>query len=375
MNRKIALITTKYGSIDIGFRIGSEKNVSTTPPGIAHFLEHQLFKKQEGDALAAFGKYGASSNAFTDYCNTTYFFTSTGNFGESLKILLEFVFKPYFNEQNIEKEKFIIEQELKMYDDMPDYRMYKNLMSILYKEHPVRIDIGGTVESVKAVKKDMLVSCYNKFYNPANMILVFSGDLEPYEIFTLSDKLIPKNEQKEYKIDHIIPNEPSGIIKKSVTQNMTVSMPRILIGFKDPSNTDGTEDTLIKEIATGMALELLFGRGTKFYNNVYESGLIDDTFSYSHNSEDTFAFSVIGGETSEPDKLIEEVLFTINKAKQNGFKRHDVEVGKRKRFGKFLKVFDSPDSAAFSFAECNRKDTDIFNIPTALKKINRDILI
>src|SRR5690606_13607321 len=170
-----ATFTTKYGSIDNHFvPLGKEEYVKV-PDGIAHFLEHKLFEKEDGDVFQKFSRQGASANAFTSFTRTAYLFSSTSHVEKNLETLLDFVQEPYFTDQTVEKEKGIIAQEIRMYDDNPDWRLYFGMIKNLYEKHPVRIDIAGTVESISAITKDMLYTCYNTFYHPSNMVLFIVG--------------------------------------------------------------------------------------------------------------------------------------------------------------------------------------------------------
>ena len=174
-NKTFATFTTKYGSIDNHFvPLGSEEYIKV-PDGIAHFLEHKLFEKEDGDVFQQFSKQGASANAFTSFTRTAYLFSSTSNVELNLDTLMDFVQEPYFSEKTVEKEKGIIGQEITMYDDNPDWRLYYGVIQNLYENHPVRIDIAGTVESISHINKDLLYECYGTFYHPSNMLLFVVG--------------------------------------------------------------------------------------------------------------------------------------------------------------------------------------------------------
>jgi predicted Zn-dependent peptidase len=288
--KKIAVFATRYGSIDLAFTPAGKGRLET-PPGIAHFLEHQLFKKAGGeDVLMEFGRYGASSNAFTDYTSTAYYFTASGEFEKNLDLLVSFVSQPYFEAENVAKEKLIIEQELRMYEDSPDHRLYKNLMHVLYTTHPVRLDIGGEVSDIQGIDRDLLESCYRMFYNPANMVLVMSGDIDPARAFAVADRALPADRfRSQGPIARHVPGEPPGVKERVVRADMAVSRPRVLVGFKDLKT--GPDRNLAREIESSVVLDLLFGRSSAFYTKHYESGLIDDSFSFSYSSEDAFGFS------------------------------------------------------------------------------------
>ena len=364
-SKKVAIFAARYGSIDLAFTPPGQAALET-PPGIAHFLEHQLFKKAGGeDILMEFGRTGASSNAFTDYCTTAYYFTGSGEFEKNLDLLVGFVSDPYFEEGNVAKEKLIIEQELRMYEDSPDHRLYKNLMQILYTTHPVRIDIGGEVSDIQKIDRDLLERCYRMFYNPANMALLVAGDVDPRKVVEQVGRLLPADRFKalgEIRRSH--PPEPAGVKERVVRGEMEISRPRVLVGFKDLEI--GSRGALEREMQMSVVLDLLFGRASDFYTTHYESGLIDDSFSYSYNGEEAFGFSLIGGETDDPERLAEEILLQLHKARKNGLKAADVERSKRKRLGKFIRSFDSPDGAAFLILGCIPRGIDLFAVPKAI---------
>ncbi len=371
--RRTAIVATQYGSIDLSFRDGSSKDRRDTPAGIAHFLEHQLFKKQDVDVLMEFGRFGASANAFTDYTTTAYHFTATEHFDEALDLLVNFTFTPFFDAQKVENEKKIIEQELRMYDDSPDYRIYKNLMPALYRAHPVRIDVGGTVESIQGITRDLLESCYRTFYHPHNMIFLAAGDLDPAAVFDRVDKALAKQTfSKNGGIERYFPPEPAGATEAIVRCDAVVSRPRVFLGIKDP-HVDAT-DALERELETSVLLDLMFGRSSAFFSRAYEGGLIDDSFSFSYNSEAPFGFTLIGGETDEPERLVDEIRREIARVRTSRFKKRDVERSKRKRIGRFLRALESPEGAAFLFLGCLPKGVDPFDVPKAITRLSPRLL-
>ncbi len=371
--KKVGIFATRYGSVDQSFTPDGDGRLDT-PAGIAHFLEHQLFKKAGGeDILMEFGKYGASSNAFTDYCTTAYYFTGSGEFEKSMDLLVGFVSAPYFEAANVAKEKLIIEQELRMYEDSADHRLYKNLMGVLYTTHPVRMDIGGTVETIQAIDRDLLERCYRMFYNPANMVLLVSGDLDPERVFARVDALLPPERfSPRGPIARHCPEEPAGVKERVVRAEMELSRPRVLVGFKDLDG--GGKRGLERELETSVLLDLVFGRGSEFYTRAYESGLIDDGFSFSYNSDDPYGFSLVGGETDEPERLAEEVLMELHRVRKGRLRPADVERSKRKRLGRFLRSFDSPENCAFLVMGCVQRGIDLFSVPQVVSKLTSKAL-
>ena len=160
-----ALFGTKYGSINTKFKTKNETDFITVPNGIAHYLEHKLFENEDCDVFSLYAKTGASANAYTSFDKTCYLFSCTDNVYESLEILLSFVQSPYFTEETVQKEQGIIGQEIRMYDDNAGWRVFFNMLQGMYQNHPVKIDIAGTVESIAKINADLLYQCYNTFYN------------------------------------------------------------------------------------------------------------------------------------------------------------------------------------------------------------------
>src|SRR5690625_4712852 len=166
MSKTFAIFTTNYGSIDRSFIPLNGENKITVPDGVAHFLEHKLFEKEDRDVFADFGRQGASPNAYTSFTNTAYLFSATDNIEQNVETLLDFVQEPYFSEQSVEKEKRIIKQEIMMYDDQPDWQAMMGTIKSLFKNHPVKTDIAGTVASIETITKADLYTCYHTFYHP-----------------------------------------------------------------------------------------------------------------------------------------------------------------------------------------------------------------
>ena len=368
VSRKVAIFTTRYGSIDLVFSPGPGLAPAPTPPGIAHFLEHQLFKKQDMDVLMEFGRFGASSNAFTDYNSTTYYFSGTDRFDECLDLLVRLVYAPHFTDDGVAKEKLIIEQELKMYDDQPDYRLYKNLMASLYREHPVRIDIGGSVETIQEIDTPLLSSCYRRFYHPSNMGFIACGDIDADAVFGRLEAALPASRfaPANGSIARTYPSEPAAPAKELVRDSAVVSRPKVIVGYKD---LDLEGSTLDRELSTSVLLDNLFGPTSDFHSTWYRKGLIDDTFSASHTAEPEFGFTLIGGETDDPEKLAAEIRREIVRASRRRLHKRDVDRARRKRLGRYLRSFDSPDGAGFMVLGFAMKGLDVFAFPKALSRL------
>jgi predicted Zn-dependent peptidase len=363
-----AALLVRYGAIDLEFE-HPRRGTVRTPPGIAHFLEHELFKKGETDALLEFGRYGAGANAYTDYAATVYHFKGSGDFERCLALLLDFTLSPWFDERYIERERKIIEQELRMYEDSPDFIAYRNLMQGLFTRHPLRLDIGGEVADLARITRPVLEEIFETFYRPANMVLVAAGDLEPRAVFRQVEQAVKRGDGDGVR--RVLPNPDDGIAAPRRVDQRMASRPRVLIGFKDPGRRGAPDAIQTDRLLTGVGLDLAFGRTGDFWRRHYESGLIDETFSYAYRRELDFGFTLVGGETDEPQKLAEEVIREARRLRRRPLKSRDVARAKKKRMGRYLATFDHPESAAFYVLDCRQHGVDVFDIPRALGRVHR----
>ncbi|MCY8672493.1 insulinase family protein [Bacillus haynesii] len=368
-NKTYAVFTTKYGSIDNQFVPLGKEEMIRVPDGIAHFLEHKLFEKEDGDVFQQFSREGASANAFTSFTRTAYLFSSTSNVEENLETLVDFVQDPYFTEKTVEKEKGIIGQEINMYDDNPDWRLFFGLIENMYQEHPVRIDIAGTVESISHITKDLLYECYETFYHPSNMLLFVVGPVDPEAII----RQVRENQQKkpytdQPEIARKEVKEPGAVFKKEQEIKMNVQSSKCLVGLKSAHPMNTGEALLKHELTINLILECLFGKSSSDYERIYEKGYIDETFSYDYTEEHGFGFVSVGGDTPEPDKLAEELKQVLFKAKET-ITAEKLELARKKKIGNFLKSMNSPEYIANQFTRYAFLETSLFDIVTVLESI------
>lgn len=357
-----ATFATKYGSIDNHFRVEGQDDISV-PDGIAHFLEHKMFEEPEGDIFATFASQGASANAFTSFDQTVYLFSATEMIAANLETLINFVQHPYFTDQNVEKEKGIIGQEIGMYRDNPDWRVYFGLIEAMYKVHPVHIDIAGTVESIGTITKETLYTCYNAFYHPSNMLLFVVGGVDPEEVF----KLVRDNQaKKEYKpqgsIERLFDPEPREVSEKRRESRLPVSQPKCLFGFKETRLGFAGEELLRRDLATKLALDLLFGASTKLYQKLYDLDLISDSFGHEYNSNPNYAFSAIGGDTKDPDRMLAVIKEETEAVLASGFRQEDFERARKKKIGGYLRMLNSPENIAHEFTRYKFRGGDLFTV-------------
>lgn len=357
-----ATFSTKYGSIDNHFKVEGQEEV-TVPDGIAHFLEHKMFEEPEGDVFAKFASKGASANAFTSFDRTVYLFSATEHLKDNITTLIDFVQNPYFTDENVEKEKGIIGQEIKMYRDHADWRAYFGLIEALYKVHPVHIDIAGTVESIGRITKETLYECYNTFYHPENMMVFIVGGVDPEEIMELiRSNQAAKSFKPQGTIHRFFDEEPAEVREKNRVAELPVSLPKCLIGFKEkPSGLKGRE--LLKlELATKVMLDAVFSPSSDLYQGLYDDNLISDSFGSEYNLAAEYAFSVVGGDTRDPDELLARIKGTLETLRTSGIPQEVFERSRRKKMGGFLRMLNSPESMANEFTKYAFKDIDLFDI-------------
>lgn len=372
--KKYAVLATNYGSNELEFvPIGENKKIRVNE-GIAHFLEHKMFEQPDGgNAFDKFSKWGANANAFTNFTMTAYLFSATDNFYESLEHLIDYVQTPYFTDENVEKEKGIIEQEIKMYDDDPEWNVYFNTLKALYVNYPVRIDIAGDVDSIYKITKEELYKCYNTFYNPGNMALFIVGDLDKDKVIDVVKNVNHYDvERLSTEIEKFYPNEPNHINQKEIVAKFPVSMPMFNIAFKDYNVGIKGNELLRKEIITEILTDMLFKRGSKLFEDLYMKGLINDNFGGGFSSQIDYGFTIIGGDSKDPRKVKEIILEYIQKYKVEGLCENEFERIKKKKIGNFLKYFDSISFIANNFITYKFKDINLLDYVDVLKSVTFD---
>ncbi|GGA62523.1 EF-P 5-aminopentanol modification-associated protein YfmH [Ornithinibacillus halotolerans] len=373
MSKTYAIFSTNYGSMDRTFvPIGQSEEV-TVPDGIAHFLEHKLFEKKDRDVFADFSKQGASANAYTSFSKTAYLFSATSNIEENVKTLLDFVQDPYFSEQSVEKEKGIIGQEIKMYDDQPDWQSFMGTVKALFKETPINIDIAGTVESINKITKDDLYTCYNTFYHPENMTFFIAGNFNTESMMTL----IKENQQaKEFpkleEIQRSYPEEPKEVAKKQYKHKMPVSVAKCTVGIKESYQELNGSEFVQKDLLQDMIISYFFSKSGQFYEELYKENIIDSSFYFETNLDKNYGYSIIGGNTNNPEQFstkITELLLSTNNMK---ITEEEFERMKRKRIGQLLRSMNSLENIASKFIHYHTVQVDYFDLIPIIQELTVD---
>lgn len=369
--KTFATFTTEYGSIDNTYKVNDM--LHELPDGIAHFLEHKMFEEEDVDVFQKFASQGAQTNAFTSFNRTTYLFSATENLNENIETLLNFVQNPFFTEENVEKEKGIIAQEIKMYEDNPDWRVYFDLIRGLYTKHPIRIDIAGTVDSIYQITKDQLYTCYETFYHPNNMLLFIFTRENPNDIL----KLVENNQEaKDFIekpiIERIYPDESEKINKKNNYISLAIAIPKFLVGFKDVVINSVGDEFIKQEVSTKILLEMIFGKSSNLYEDLFNQGLIDEDFDFDYQIEKGYAFTIIGGNSNNPDEVINMVKNEIKKVRANGLEMQMYDRIKKKQIGEYLRKLNSPEFIANQFTRYIFNGSNLFNVIPVIEKITFD---
>ena len=345
-NSTYAVFGTRYGSVDTTFKRSDEADACTVPAGIAHYLEHKLFESEDGDAFARYAKTGANANAYTSFDVTCYLFSCTENVYESLEILLDFVQSPYFTEQTVQKEQGIIGQEIRMYDDDPQWRVMFNLLEALYHKHPVKVDIAGTVESIAQITPELLYRCYHTFYNLNNMVLCVAGNVELNKVLDLCDRMLKPS--KPVEIERIFEEEPREVVKTRVEQKLSVVTPLFQLGFKENAVSRRTT----KELAeTEILLELMASDASPLFRRLLDAGLINESsFGYEYFEGPGYASVIFSGESKDPDRVAEEIRAETERLRRDGIDPEAFQRAKKALYGRNIAALNSVDNIANSMA-------------------------
>lgn len=368
--KTFGLFMTNYGSVDRSFTpLGATENI-TVPDGIAHFLEHKLFEKEDRDVFNDFLQYGASPNAYTSATKTAYLFSATNHIEKNVEILLDFVQSPYFSDKSVEKEKGIIAQEIKMYEDQIDFQMYMNTLQNMYEDHPIQIDIAGTVESIQEIEKEDLYTCYERFYHPSNMVLCIIGNFDLEAVAQLveknqTEKSFPPSEAVERpKI-----KEAVNVKVKESTLKLPVSIPKLMVGIKEETNDLDASARVKREIIQELVLDFYFSQSGDFYENLYEAGLIDDSFGYQTTVEENFSFSLFSSNTENPQALMVKMKELWQEMIDRSLTEDDLASMKRAWIGEQLRDMDSLEHIANEYCHYYFEGIDYFTLRSYVEEI------
>lgn len=346
--RTFGMLATHFGSLDSHLPGAPGAAAEKVPEGVAHFLEHKLFEDEDGDVSLRFSSRGASCNAATEFTKTSYHFSCCDQVEANVETLLRFVLHPYFPAESVDREQGIIEQEIRMYEDDPDWRIFFQLLQTLYHRHPVRLDIAGTVDSIRQINPEVLYRCHKVFYHPANMVLAVAGCFDPERIMALAERVIedvaPGPGQR-----YVRPTcaEPAEIHQRRSDLSLSVARPQVCIGFKDkPLSVSDPLVGLRQELSTRMLLDVLYSHSSQLHQELYDSQSIDDSFDAGYTGEYDVGFTILSGESDQPDEFVAALRGSIERARQRGLEEADVERVRNRYLGRHVRMFNSAESVA-----------------------------
>ncbi len=374
MKKKYIIWGTNYGSNDSSFIVPGETEVTVVPDGVAHFLEHKMFEQENGrNSLDVLTEIGVSANAYTTNDHTAYLYECTEHFYEALDEFMDYVQHPYFTDENVEKEKGIIGQEIMMYDDYPDWKVYLNALQAMYHDFPIRLDTVGTIETISKIDKDILYKCYNTFYNPSNMAMVICGDFEPDSILQEIKKRL-NNIKSNGEIKRIYPEEKEEIVKEKVTQNMEVSRPLYTIGIKDkPVDTcqgNSKEEIVKKHIAVEILLHLLMGESSNLYKTLYDKGTISASPSMDYEFSRGYAHILISGQSNNPEEVYQAFKKQLKEMKEKGINEKDFNRIRKTLYGDYIKEYNDVTDIARMFLADYFKGINSFDYIEQIMTVN-----
>lgn len=364
-NSAYAVFGTRYGSIDNSFSVdGGEYWI--VPDGIAHYLEHKLFENEQCGAFERFAKTGACGNAFTSFDKTCYLMSCSHDFEQSFEILLDFVQTPFFTPETVEKEKGIIAQEIRMYDDDPKWRVYFNLLKAMFGTHPIAVDIAGTVDSIQNITADMLYHCYDTFYNPCNMAIAVAGNVEPDKVLEICDRMLKPKQAAQ--ISRRYPEDGGMVVQQYIEQCFDVTIPEFQIGFREKAH----ELTSKELVLTSIISEAAFGTISDFHKKMIDKGLINSPFGSELLYIEKAQGYILSGQSPNPEALRDELLAEIRRISAEGLDKAAFECAKRNEYAEIISAYNNTDDIATGLADDLLFGTDAFEEMQAAAEVTID---
>lgn len=361
-------LSMPYGALHIEYALNDQ--VKATPPGTAHFLEHQIFAMPDGDAFSKFSMLGTDANAMTSYAQTSYLFVATDNVFEALDHLLNMIDTPYFIKSKVEQEKNIIKEELKMYLDDPVQVMQNTLLEQMYHNHPIKHDIGGTIASVETVDAKLLDETYHAAYGHSNRLLVIAGNTDIERITQYFKTYEKRFNQRTERPKLILPKEPIRIVKRHAEVVSDVKIDRLMLGVKLTPKSMSKEKRLIKEMALSMLLNMMLGASSEAYHQLLEDELINHSFYVSTNVEKGAENIIIYGESNQVDALRSELIKLLTKDIEQRITQAAFERYKKVFLGQFIYALNHLDTKAYLYGKYHHMKTSLYDVVDILRKID-----
>lgn len=366
-----ALFGTKYGSVNTMFKMRDDKEYTVVPEGIAHFLEHKLFENEDCDVFELYAKTGANGNAYTSFDRTCYLFSCSKNYQESLKILLDFVQKPYFTKASVDKEQGIIGQEIQMTNDNPEWRVFFNMLCCMYHNHPVKIDIAGTIESIAQIDADLLYKCYNTFYNLNNMVLSIAGNIKADEVLAICDEYLKECEDKG--LETVFPDEPDSIVQSEIYETQPVGTPVFHIGYK--CRPCDSQERLTKNIALNIASSLITDASSDMYQRLLREKVINSSFGAEVFCGDGYFSVIFAGESNDPKKVRDSVVAEVERMLKEGINEKDFQRIKKSMYGSLIRQLNNVEAVASMMLGAYMAEVSPYDIIDTVSEMTSDTVL
>ena len=369
--KSYAFFATRYGGMDL--RFCKDGQWLDTPAGIAHYLEHKMFDTKEGNALQELAKNGAEPNAFTSNAITAYYFDSTEQFEENLKILLSFVTVPYFTKASVAKEQGIIGQEIRMIEDNPEWQVYTRLMQCLYEKSTARVSVAGTVESISHITAETLYDCHKAFYTPSNMVLCVVGNVEPQRIMDIVYQQVPAGRPAAPIPRDYGGEEPEQVTHKETTLEMDVSMPMFLSGYRCTPPKQGEE--LRMSILGDIACDVLIGDSSPLYAKLYAEGLINGSFGCAFEMLPGAAYLYAGGDSRDPRAVADRIAEEAARIVREGIDASYFQQIRKACFGSMIRSLNSFENIAMLLSEGYFRGYDACRFPEVFDTVGQEDIV
>jgi predicted Zn-dependent peptidase len=353
-------LSVPYGGIDIQYR--ADGQIKHTPFGAAHFFEHKIFAMPDGDAFGKFSTLGVDANAMTSYHQTSYLFTATENVMEALEHLFKMIDTPYFTPENVLNEKNIIAEELKMYLDDPNVVLQNRLMENIYHHHPIRYDIGGTLESIMEITPEVLFDMHQTFYQPSNRLVTIAGkvDLKALQVFFKNyDQLHPVKASKPKIVYPIEPKKPQ---KRNDKIELSTNIDKLLIGIKLIPRKMKPKDQIKREMAIAMMLNILLGSSSVAYEKLLEEQLINSSFSIQTTFENKAESIMIYAETKKLKRLKHVLVQLLIKDGYDLLTQEAFDRYKKVYLGQFVFALNNLENKAYLYGKYFHMGSSLFEV-------------
>ncbi|MDE5770753.1 MAG: insulinase family protein [Ruminococcus sp.] len=366
-----ALFGTKYGSVNTMFKMRDDEEYTVVPEGIAHFLEHKLFENEDCDVFELYAKTGANGNAYTSFDRTCYLFSCSKNYQESLKILLDFVQKPYFTKASVDKEQGIIGQEIQMTNDNPEWRVFFNMLRCMYHNHPVKIDIAGTIESIAQIDADLLYKCYNTFYNLNNMVLSIAGNIKADEVLAICDEYLKECEDKG--LETVFPDEPDSIVQSEIYETQPVGTPVFHIGYK--CKACNGQERLTQNIALSIASALITDASSDMYQKLLKEQVINSSFGAEIFCGDGYFSVIFAGESNDPKKVRDSIISEVERILSDGINEKDFQRIKKSMYGSLIRQLNNVEAVAGMMLGAYMAEAGPYDIINTVSEMTSDVVL